>query len=154
MILTARDASTLLHIGKTLGQVLKPPLTIFLQGDLGSGKTTFVRGVLRGCKYRAQVKSPSYAILESYHLTNCTVYHFDFYRIHEPSTIALLGIQEYWQEDAIFCVEWPDQAKDFLPPADLILTFSSNDCGRNIQLHAPTAPGKLILHNFKHSQQL
>lgn len=149
MILTARNASTLASIGKNLGRVLRPPITLFLKGELGSGKTTFVRGVLRGCNYRAQVKSPSYSVLEFYPLTNCTVYHFDFYRVHEPGAIALLGIEDYWQESAIFCVEWPDHAKDFLPPADLILQFRSDNGGRTIQFNAPTTPGKLILENFK-----
>src|SRR5579872_2753169 len=97
--------------GKKLAPFCKPPLNFFLYGPLGAGKTTFVRGFLRGLDYSGKVKSPSYNLVEIYDLPQKSIVHFDFYRIKNPQELDFLGIQEYWHSKAIFLIEWPEQGK-------------------------------------------
>lgn len=148
MMLNCSSPAQLLSIGKILGSIIIPPLTIFLKGVPGAGKTTFVRGILRGCGYLDKVKSPSYSIMEFYPVDKFTLYHFDFYRLRCVSEITSLGIEEYWQEDAIFCVEWPENFTDFLPSADLIVTFNVTESGRDIIFAAATAGGSLLVQHL------
>ena len=80
---------------------------VFLNGDLGSGKTTLVRGILRSWGYDGPVKSPTYTLLEPYELADCRVLHFDFYRINDPEELLYIGIDDLLGEEAIKLVEWP-----------------------------------------------
>jgi tRNA threonylcarbamoyladenosine biosynthesis protein TsaE len=149
MIISCHQAKTLLTIGRAISATLVPPLTILLYGDLGAGKTSLVRGILRGCGYHGRVKSPSYTIVESYRLAHLTVHHFDFYRIQSIAELAYLGLEEYWQDQAVFCVEWPAQALRLLPPADLTCNFTITKLTRDIDIIATTTKGDKILTQLR-----
>lgn len=105
---------------------------VFLSGDLGAGKTTLVRGFVQGFGHRGAVKSPTYTLVEPYAFDAVTVYHFDFYRIKDPRELGYMGIDELMQEDAVKLVEWPEQAGNKLPPADIHCRIVVEGTGRRV----------------------
>lgn len=98
-------------------------LLIFLEGDLGVGKTTFVRALLGVMGYEGKVKSPTYTLVETYELANSLVHHFDLYRLQNPKELNDLGIEEYLTPNTLVFVEWPEQGKGILPPPDLTFHY-------------------------------
>jgi len=112
---------------------------IFLQGDLGAGKTTFARGFLRGYGFQGAVKSPTYTLVEPYEFKHCSIFHFDLYRLSSPEEVAYLGIEEYFTEETICLVEWPERGKGWLPLPDLTITLSGSGTDREFcwQGHTP-----------------
>jgi len=120
-------------------------LVIFLNGDLGTGKTTFVRGFLRALNYEGVVKSPTYTLVEPYDLTDFSVYHFDLYRLADPEEIEYAGGRDYFDGETISLIEWPEKAQGFLPDPDLVMSLEYADSGRNIEVSAGTERGKKVM---------
>ena len=117
-------------------------LTIYLDGDLGAGKTTFVRGVLRGLGFLGNVKSPTYSLLEEYHLPcDLTVQHFDLYRFSSPEEWTDAGFDDL-DTHAIRLIEWADKGGDFVPPADMDIRFTVQNTGRMVTINALSNLGK------------
>lgn len=128
------DALATEAFGKQLAAIVKPPTVIFLEGELGAGKTTLVRGFLRGFGYQDSVKSPTFTLVEPYQFETCRIYHFDLYRLNDPEELELMGVRDYFTEDAIILVEWPERGLGFLPKADLILELSLIPEGRGLKI--------------------
>ena len=139
------DEAATLALANGFARVLKPGLVIYLQGDLGAGKTTFTRGLLSGLGYHGKVKSPTYTLVESYPFTGFTVHHFDLYRFVDPEEWDDAGFREYFGPDTICIVEWSDKAKDLLPPPDLELALSVHGTGRRYRFTALTETGSTCL---------
>ncbi len=127
-----KDEAETLSLGKELLPRLKPGMLVFLEGNLGAGKTTFVRGILRAYGYEGAVKSPTYTIVEEYILNGIPIYHFDLYRLADPEELEWMGIADYLSKEAICFMEWPQKGEGFLPPPDMILTFDKKDAGREV----------------------
>ncbi|MFT5139177.1 MAG: tRNA threonylcarbamoyladenosine biosynthesis protein TsaE [Lysobacterales bacterium] len=103
---------------------LRPPLIVYLYGDLGAGKTTFVRAVLRQLGYEGRVKSPTYGLLECYLLEHLQIVHIDLYRISHPGELEFLGLDEFHLPQSVFMIEWPERGAQLLPKPDLSIEFS------------------------------
>lgn len=136
-----------LALGSALGRALEPGLVIYLCGELGAGKTTLARGVLRGLGYTGRVKSPTFALVEAYKLSKIYLYHFDFYRFDDPQELRDAGFREYFTPDAVCLVEWPDKAAD-LPAADIRIAMQVTGGGRSVGLETDTEAGRLCLERL------
>ncbi len=118
------------HFGAGLYRSITPPCIVFLRGDLGAGKTTLVRGFLHAAGYSGTVKSPTYNLVEEYELPGRTIYHFDLYRLKDPEELEYLGINDYFEQNSICFIEWPDQGKGYLPAADIEIYLTVRPGGR------------------------
>ena len=146
------DEHAMLDLGAVIARVL-PALPhrflVTLNGDLGAGKTTLVRGVLRGLGYEGRVKSPTYPLLELYKRTNFVLNHFDLYRLEAPEALIEAGFQENLGGPGISFVEWPDRAGSFLPAIDWkILIEDSTAGGRVLVIEALSAQGEACLNHL------
>lgn len=149
--LSLPDEAATLALGAALAQTLAPGLVIYLDGDLGSGKTTLVRGVLRGLGYTGNVKSPTFTLVELYAISSLNLHHFDFYRFSQPEEYLDAGLDEYFQGGAVCLVEWPDKAGDYLAPADLRVSLAIEDDGRRIDFVSLTEAGRTCLSRLRFS---
>lgn len=127
----------MLALGKILAPWLREGGQVDLSGDLGMGKTTLVRGILRALGYEGRVKSPSYGLIESYSLPGLTVHHLDLYRLSHGEELAFLGIEELLDGRALVLIEWPERARGFLPDPDWTVVIEEPGPGlRNVTLSA------------------
>lgn len=132
-------------LGASLGPALAPGLVIYLRGDLGAGKTTLVRGLLRALGHTGNVKSPTYTLIEPYVVSRLDLYHFDFYRFSFPEEYLDAGLDEYFAGHGVCLVEWPDRAAPFVPPPDLEIVLEVAGEGRRGTLRAVTEAGRPCL---------
>jgi len=119
---------------------------IHLSGELGAGKTAFTRALLRECGIKGRIKSPSYALLESYKVFNLYFYHFDFYRFSDPREWLDAGFRDLLRDDAVVLIEWPEKAEGLLSPPDLQISLDYAGQGRDATLTAYSAKGQLWLN--------
>ncbi len=139
------DENATLALGAALAHGLEPGLSVFLRGELGAGKTTLVRGALRGLGFTGRVKSPSYTLVELYAVSRLELHHFDFYRFQDPREWTEAGFRETFNGQSVCLVEWPEKAAGMLPPPDVDITLQIQDSGRVASLHANSPAGQRCL---------
>jgi tRNA threonylcarbamoyladenosine biosynthesis protein TsaE len=139
------DEAATLELGARLATVLRPGLVVHLSGELGSGKTTVVRGCLRTLGYQGRVKSPTFALVEVYNLSRLYLHHFDFYRFEDPLEWINAGFRDAFEGDNVCLVEWPEKAGNRLPPADLTFRLEHAGAGRRATITGQTDAGKQCL---------
>jgi tRNA threonylcarbamoyladenosine biosynthesis protein TsaE len=122
--------------GRRIAENLRPPGVIYLEGDLGTGKTTLARGVLWGLGYVGPVRSPTYTLLEPYELELMRLYHLDLYRLGDPEELEYLGLRDLLDGQSLLLVEWPERGKGVLPPPDLRIRIAHAGQSRDLELVA------------------
>lgn len=135
------DEAATLALGRALAAGALPGRTLYLRGELGAGKTTLARGLLRGLGYDGRVRSPTYTLVEPYSISRLHLYHFDFYRVKDQAEWLSLGFREYFNPQALCIVEWPERAGPALPPPDVELELVFSGEGRRAALKAHSAAG-------------
>jgi tRNA threonylcarbamoyladenosine biosynthesis protein TsaE len=120
-------------------------MVIFVEGDLGAGKTTLVRALIRALGHAGAVKSPTYSLVEVYVISSLYLYHFDFYRFESPEEFLDAGFDEYFSDTSVCLVEWPERAQGCVPPPDLRLRLHHADFGRLLEAVADTPKGAQCL---------
>jgi len=135
-------------LGAALAPRLHAGLVLFLHGELGAGKTTFVRGVLRGFGYTGAVKSPTYTLVEPYQMGGLTIYHFDLYRLNDPEELEFLGVRDYLAGSGVCLVEWAERGAGVLPVPDVDIAIDRQEEGRVVRFTSRTDKGAALLHGF------
>ena len=145
------DESATLKLGANLADACPAGFTIYLHGELGAGKTTLVRGLLRALGHKGKVKSPTYTIVEPYELqSGRRVYHFDLYRLADAEELEYMGFRDYLDNESLCLVEWPERGDGLLPPADLEIYLSYREQGRQARLLIKEQLAESILSSLHH----
>ena len=142
------DAQETESLGERLGGVVTAGI-IYLNGDLGAGKTTLARGLLRGLGHVGKVRSPTYTLVEPYALATRQVYHLDLYRLSDAEELEWLGLRDMLADPSLLVVEWPERGSGYLPPADLIIDLDFSADGRIASLTAASPTGQQWLDQVK-----
>lgn len=146
LVLNTNNEKATEQLGERLSATVPPVRLLYIRGPLGAGKTTLVRGLLRGLGYEGPVKSPTFTLVEPYDLAKATVNHFDLYRVTDPQELEFLALRDYIGSGNVCIVEWPERGADVLPLPDLdVMIRPSNNEGRELQLKAHTPVGRAAL---------
>lgn len=156
--LVLSDASATDALGAALARALRDSglrsAVVYLHGELGAGKTTCVRSLLRALGVAGLIRSPTYTLVETYTPSGLTCVHVDLYRLGSPAAVEELGLRDYLDGDCVMLVEWPERGGDALPPADLDVTLTYRGDSRAAQLEAPTVRGRGWLEVLRHDTRL
>jgi tRNA threonylcarbamoyladenosine biosynthesis protein TsaE len=137
------DATTAL--GSRLAPAIEPGMRLYFRGELGSGKSTLIRGLLRNLGVQTRIKSPTYTLVELYAVSRLNLYHFDFYRLLDAREFLDAGFADYFEGEGVCLVEWPERAGDLLPRPDVDFTLDYRGAGREIRAQAFSAAGERCL---------
>ena len=148
------DEAATIDFGAAIANVIVPQLVIYLHGDLGAGKTTLVRGLLRGLGYVGRVKSPTYTLVEPYemlggHSEELNLYHFDLYRFNDEEEWEAAGFRDYFNAHSVCLIEWPEKAAQVLPAPDIEINFDIKVDSRRVHVSAHTARGQQCMQHIK-----
>lgn len=141
------------HLAKTLEPFLhalsERALVVYLNGELGAGKTTLTRSIVQSLGYTGNVKSPTYTLVEEYPFHSFAIYHFDLYRLADPEELAFIGIKDYFAAHTLCLVEWASKGEGMLPDADLLIQIDYAEQGRILHLQPQSPTGEQLVANFK-----
>ena len=136
LVIELADEAASLRLGQRLAATLPTRAVVHLQGDLGAGKTTLARALLRALGVEGAIKSPTYTLIERYPVEGGEVAHLDLYRIADPEELSFLGLDELADSARLWLVEWPDRGAAFLPAADLRIELAVEGAGRRAGFEA------------------
>lgn len=147
-----QSEAELLQFGQQFAKILrdylsKSPenaLTVYLNGDLGAGKTTLTRSIVQAFGHRGNVKSPTYTLVEEYHLAPFSLFHFDLYRLASPEELEFMGIRDYFRPQSLCLIEWASRGKGMINDADIVIQLDYWQSGRKITLLPQNALGEAL----------
>lgn len=148
MKLAIADPAAMEALGGGLARHCPTGTSLFLQGELGVGKTTLARGFLRALDYKDVVKSPTFTLVESYDLGGRRIYHFDLYRLTNPRALEELGFRDYFDGEALALVEWPEHAAGRLGTGDILVRIDYAPSHRAVVLEGQTPGGRAVLNQL------
>lgn len=143
--LSVRDAEHMEALGACMGSALHNGQVLVFRGPLGAGKTTLIRGILRGLGYRERVTSPTYILVETYVVGEVSVYHFDLYRLHDTEELENIGVRDYMDGSGVCLVEWPEHAGTIFAHPDLETVIDRHNGQRRVQVCGYTDSGISIM---------
>ncbi|MDX5151187.1 MAG: tRNA (adenosine(37)-N6)-threonylcarbamoyltransferase complex ATPase subunit type 1 TsaE [Acidiferrobacterales bacterium] len=135
------------QFGACFSPLIGQHVLLTLQGELGAGKTTLVRGLLRGAGYAGPVKSPTFSLVEPYEIGSSKTFHFDLYRLQDPVELEYIGIRDYLGTPALCVIEWPEKAGEFLPDGDIHIMIKRTGQGRELNIQALTERGQKAIRD-------
>lgn len=148
-----KDEAATLQLAAKIAKFVCGGQTLFLQGSLGAGKTTFSRGVLQALGHNGNVKSPTYTLVEPYELAGLAIYHFDLYRLSDAEELEFMGIRDYFRANSLCLIEWPERGKGCLPEPDLDIHLFYSDQQRRVEIRAATPAGKTIINALNDNEK-
>jgi tRNA threonylcarbamoyladenosine biosynthesis protein TsaE len=137
------------QLGVALARYVKPSWIVYLQGDLGAGKTTLARALLRALGHEGKVKSPTYTLIEPYTLPDLAVYHLDLYRLGDPEELDYIGLRDLLEIPALMLIEWPERGLGFLPAATLTVQLDHQTTGRHCNLSSADQENTAAMEHIK-----
>jgi tRNA threonylcarbamoyladenosine biosynthesis protein TsaE len=146
--LEVASEKAMLSFGARLAALVMPGITIYLRGDLGAGKTTFCRGFLAAFGHKGNAKSPTYTLVEPYDFTDLSIYHFDLYRLSDPSELEYIGWRDYFNQTSICLVEWPEMGEEILPKPDIELCIDTRGRLRRVVCSAVSDKAVSIINRL------
>lgn len=148
------DESATQDLAVSLANCLINPLIVIFKGEIGVGKTTFIRALIQTLGVKSTIKSPTYSLVESYQCPRMIIHHFDLYRIHDETELEYIGWRDYFIGDALCCIEWPERAGANLAIVDLAFAFAMKGSGRRVTIEALSAAGGSALSCLAGKQAL
>lgn len=136
-------------LGAQIAAVLPRSCYINLTGELGAGKTTLVRGLLRALGHEGPVRSPTFTLVEPYQVGECCLYHLDLYRLADPEELEYIGLRDLLRGPAVLLIEWPERGGDALPAPDLVITLRVAGTARAAELAASSSTGAMLLAQLR-----
>lgn len=146
------DEKAMTSLASQLAKHLIYPLTLSFSGDIGTGKTTFIRALLRALGITGAIKSPTFSLVESYQIKDLHVHHFDLYRIEDETELEYMGLRDFFSDDTLCCIEWPERAARSLCCIDIHSSLMIKGSGRLMNWYAVTRNGKKILTDLAEPQ--
>ncbi len=144
-----RNAEETVIFGEKVAKVVKQAALLTIDGDLGTGKTTLCRGILRGLGVQGAVKSPTFTLVEPYLLGDRQIYHFDLYRLEDPQELEYIGIEDYFSQDCLCLVEWPHKGQGYLPEADVCVRLRVANLGRMLTWEGRSSTGREMTKHLR-----
>jgi tRNA threonylcarbamoyladenosine biosynthesis protein TsaE len=142
MQLMLPDETATLATAALMGNCLPTSLVIYLEGQLGAGKTTLVRGLIQSLGYAGRIKSPTYGLVERYELPDHLIHHLDLYRLGHPEELEFLGIRDLVEQEGVMAIEWPERGAGLLPAADVVCKLEVVGEGRQMGLEPFSDSGR------------
>ena len=149
MLINVDTEHAIFNLSRKIAINIDSSIIIYLNGNLGTGKTTFAKGLIRYLGYKNIINSPTFSIIKAYEDTKIPVYHFDLYRIKNFHELQSIGMSEYAQKQCIILVEWAEKGNSIIPKSDLIINFLQKEKIRHAFLYGNTGKGKKIIFNVK-----
>lgn len=136
------------HLQSYLAGDAKAAFVIYLNGELGAGKTTFTRSIVKAFGHQGNVKSPTYTLVEEYALPPFHLYHFDLYRLADPEELEFMGIRDYFRPQTVCLLEWASRGEGMIPAADLVIQIDYAEQGRTLHFYPRSEAATQLLQTI------